>query len=453
MKTLTVHRLDQAKTATAQCVHFGFCTAVCPTYVLDNEEHDSPRGRIALAKDMFERAGRPSATAVKHLDRCLSCLSCETTCAAGVKYRDVIDSAREYIETSRVRPRHERAMRALLARVLTTPAYLSFLMRVSRPFTGIGARLPGTLGALAKLSSAPALAALRVRSADTRPRPAASRARTMALLSGCVQSVTGAEINAAATRVLERQGITVLPTSASACCGALDLHMGRRARTVEHAAARIQEWAAQLEAGSIECIVVTTSGCESVIKHYDEVLQDRPELAAQVRRVIDATRDITEVLHALPLEPVGAARGAVVSYHDACSMKHGLKLTRPPRRILEKLGFDVRDIAESHLCCGSAGTYNILQPAIAERLGQRKANHASSCGPTVIAAGNLGCLVQISRFTRVPMAHTVQLVDWATGGPAPRGLESFTPASGPGNRAAPPVAAAPAAAAVEESLW
>ena len=449
--TITVHRLDQAKAATDQCVHFGFCTAVCPTYVLDAEENDSPRGRIAIAKDMLESGAPPSAAAVKHLDRCLSCLSCETTCAAGVKYRDIIDTAKEYIENSGVRPVQERLFRALLSRLLTTPSYLSFMMRAGRPLSRLGRRLPGSLGALASISNAPALRAFEPRtglSAATHVVPT----RRMALLSGCVQSVTGSEINASAQRVLERAGITVIPTQGSTCCGALDLHMGRRQRAIEHAAKTVKTWATQLECGEIEAIVVTTSGCASVIKHYDELLDLQPDLAPLVKRVMDATRDITEVLQELPMVGGDAVRGAVVSYHDACSMKHGLKLTRTPRNVLERLAFDVRDIAESHICCGSAGTYNILQPAIAERLGKRKAGHAESCRPDVIVAGNLGCLVQMSRFTNVPVAHTVQLVDWATGGPAPRGLENFIPKA-PEESIAVAESLQPATISTEDSLW
>lgn len=425
-KTITIHRQDQVRAAADTCVHFGFCTAVCPTYVLDGEELDSPRGRIALARDMLNSAAPPSAAAVRHLDRCLSCLSCESTCAAGVSYRDIIDGAREYIERSGVRPLTQRWLRAMLARVLTRPSLLRPALWASRISRGCAGRLPGALGAMAALSSAPAVAAL-ARRPDAESRPPVAATRRVALLEGCAQSVLGAEINTAAERLLARNGVAVESVPGVQCCGALELHMGRHQAATKHMERAIRHWSAALEDGRIDAIVSTTSGCASVIKRYDTLLSDRADLLPRIRRVIDATMDITEITQYLPLTASGAAQGLSVAYHDACSLKHGLKLERPPRRAMGALGMDVRDIGESHLCCGSAGTYNILEPAIAQRLGQRKAAHAAAGNPDVIAAGNMGCLVQISRFTPVPVAHTVQLLDWATGGPPPRGLEGFQP--------------------------
>ncbi|WP_415821945.1 heterodisulfide reductase-related iron-sulfur binding cluster, partial [Bordetella tumbae] len=260
------------------------------------------------------------------------------------------------------------------------------------------------------------------------PTPAAPPStRRVALLTGCVQSVLGAEINASAERLLARHGIAVEPMPDVQCCGALELHMGKRDDAVQHMKRTVRLWSNALKTGRIDAIVNTTSGCGSVIKHYDAMLSDHPELSSDVRRVIDATVDITEIAATLPLSTDGAALGLVVSYHDACSLKHGLRLERPPRRVLNNLGIETLDIAESHLCCGSAGTYNILEPEMSARLGQRKAAHAQANQPDVIAAGNIGCLVQISRYTAVPVAHTVQLLDWATGGPCPRGLENFQP--------------------------
>ncbi|QCS64722.1 glycolate oxidase subunit GlcF [Achromobacter denitrificans] len=453
-KTITIHRLDAARAAADSCVHFGFCTAVCPTYVLDGEELDSPRGRIALAREVLSGAAAPSPAAVRHLDRCLSCLSCETTCAAGVSYRDVIDGAREAIEQSGVRPLPQRLLRSALARVLTTPALLRPALAAGRLLRGAAGRLGGPLGALASLSSAPGLAAL-ARRGEPDLEPPADATRRVALLDGCAQSVLGAEINASALRLLARGGVAVVPVPGVQCCGALELHMGRREAAVKHMTQAVRSWSAALEAGHIDAIVSTTSGCGSVIKRYEELLSDRPDLSARVKRVVDAVTDITQIAAGLPLSASGAAQGLAVSYHDACSLKHGLKLERPPRRALGKLGLDVRDIAESHLCCGSAGTYNILEPAIANRLGQRKAAHASAGHPDVIAAGNMGCLVQMSRFTPVPVAHTVQLLDWATGGPPPRGLEHFRPAppraaADEQPPAAPPV---PTTAGSGDLLW
>ncbi|WP_246129460.1 heterodisulfide reductase-related iron-sulfur binding cluster [Verticiella sediminum] len=425
--TIAIHRIDHVRAEVDKCAHFGFCTAVCPTYVLDGDEHDSPRGRIALAKEMLAHDGPPSALAVKHLDRCLSCLSCETTCAAGVSYREIIDGARQHIEASGVRPLPQRALRSLVARTLTTPALLRPAVALATRLPGVAARMPGPLGALAGLARAPGLAALKGRSAAPPVRNDAPPQRRVALLSGCAQSVLGAEINDAALRLLARAGIHVQPTPAGLCCGALDLHMGRRKPAVRHMLKLVRTLDAALAEGRIDAVLATTSGCMSVMQHYDEVLSDHPERREAGARVKHATRDVTQFAQELALAPTGAAAGLIVSYHDACSLNHGLRLKRPPRQALRDAGLQVRDIAEAHLCCGSAGTYNILQPEISERLGRRKAMHAANASPDVIAAGNMGCLVQMSRYTDVPVAHTVQLLDWATGGPAPRGLEHYVP--------------------------
>ena len=478
-KTITIHREKAVGAAIDKCVHFGFCTAVCPTYVLDAEENDSPRGRIALAKEMLAAGGKPKAETILHLDRCLSCLSCETTCAANVPYREIIDGAREYIEASGARPWTQRVFRTVLAKTLTTPGLLSMANSLARLMPKSMANMPGPVGALAALSRAPAVAALRTREdgelsgaarqgpADGKAHGAMARAgapaadetgtnppktaRRVGLLNGCVQSVLGGEINAAALRLLARAGISVIELDKGQCCGALELHMGKRSAGARKSAGLVREVSRMLAVGEIEAVVTTTSGCNSVIQHFDEVLADNPELRAEAERVKAATHDICIFALELDLPATGAANGARVSYHDACSMTHGLKLTRQPRQLFKQLSFDQRNIAEAHLCCGSAGVYNILQPEISARLGKRKADNASIGDPDVIAAGNLGCLVQISRFTPVPVAHTVQLLDWATGGPPPRGLEGFQPRALP--EPEPAFEAAAPAQESEEAFW
>lgn len=275
--------------------------------------------------------------------------------------------------------------------------------------------------------------------------------RRVGLLNGCVQSVLGGEINAAASRLLARAGVAVVELDQGQCCGALELHMGRRQAGTQKSAALVREVARLLSSGQIEAVVTTTSGCHSVMQHIDEVLAEVPELHAEALSVKAATQDISVYAMTLGLAATGGARGARVSYHDACSMTHGLKLTRQPRQVLKQMDFDQRNIAEAHLCCGSAGVYNILQPEISARLGKRKADNASVGEPDVIAAANLGCLVQISRFTTVPVAHTVQLLDWATGGPPPRGLEDFRPRAVPEPEAS--FVAQDCAPAEEEAFW
>lgn len=456
---IPIERLDQGRKAADACVHFGFCTAVCPTYVLDHEENDSPRGRIALIKDMLAAGGSPPAATITHVDRCLSCLSCATTCAAGVDYRTLIDTAREYIEQSGARPLRDRLKRKALSYVMTHPRLLGVAAQAARGVGGAATRLPGILGALARLSGARAIGAFAARGPDMAASATASsrEAGKVALLDGCVQSVLGREINAAARRLLGRMGIKVVDDGlAGRCCGALDLHLGHRDTAQRHAAKLVDAWHALLEQGEIEAVLVTTSGCGSVIRHYRELFQDDPLRRERAARVEAACVDVAQFLEARTRELQFAQISARVAYHDSCSLKHGQKITREPREVLERAGFVVADIAENHLCCGSAGTYNILQPEIAQRLGQRKAGNLEATRPDVIAAGNMGCLVQISMYTDIPVAHTVQLLDWAAGGPPPRGMETFTPAAQPAPaRTENPTRRGAAAAAPETSdlLW
>lgn len=426
-----IEKLEKGRQIADTCVHFGFCTAVCPTYVLDGEENDSPRGRIALIKEMLTRGGKPDPMTIKHVDRCLSCLSCATTCAAGVDYRSLVDTAREYIESSGVRPISERAMRKALAYVMTSPRLLRWSMRIARPLNGVVGRLPGAMGALGRLSSARGLDALAERGLKEKsvnlPEPA-SPIRSVSLLDGCAQSVIGREINDSARRLLRRLNVRVVDSGVGgACCGALNLHLGYERKAAQQAAVLVDRWNDLLESKEIDAIIITTSGCGSVIRHYRELFKNDPIRLERAIRVESASLDITQFLAQFDLPTSNDHLGARIAYHDSCSLKHGQKITSEPRTILKKSGFTVIDIAESHLCCGSAGTYNILQPEIAQRLGQRKADNIKSSKPDVIAAGNVGCLMQISLFTETPITHVVQLADWATGGPAPRGLELFKP--------------------------
>lgn len=446
--TLPLQRLEAGRDIAKTCVQFGFCTSVCPTYTLDGQENDSPRGRIALIRTMLDQGGVPTTETVTHIDRCLSCLSCTTTCAAGVNYRELVDTAREYIESSKVRPLPERALRSVLMRLLTSSRLLSLSLRLGRPLMPWMAKRSGRLGAIAKLSQAPALAALNRRenlneglehtsapatliepnTVDT--TPATTIRHRVALLDGCAQSAIGPEINQATRRLLKRLGVAiVMPPKlrADACCGALPLHMGKRKEAAAMAAPWVDAWSQMLDAGEIDAILITTSGCGSVIKHYADIFNaDDPRYAAAVR-VSKHALDISEFVAQIELPKGTSHLGARLAYHDACSLKHGQKLTKAPRQVLRSLGFDIVEPGESHLCCGSAGTYNLLQPEIADRLGKRKAQNLIATQADAIVAGNLGCLVQISRFTGIPIAHWVQLVDWGTGGPAPIGLEKFEP--------------------------
>jgi glycolate oxidase iron-sulfur subunit len=401
------------------CVHCGFCTATCPTYVLDGNELDSPRGRIYLIKEMLEH-DRPATTEVTtHIDRCLSCLACMTTCPSGVHYMHLVDHARDHIEQTYRRPLPERVMRALLAGVMPYPRRFQFAAvaaRFAKPF----APLAGALG-FKRLSAMLRLSPWRrphpPRPAQTFPaaEPAARKGR-VALLAGCVNDVLAPQINDAAIRLLTRLGIEVVIAEGAGCCGSLVHHMGRREEALAQARANIDAWSAL---GDLDAILITASGCGTTVKDYGFMLRQDPDYAERATRVATLAKDITEYLATLPLAPEQPGAKLVVAYHSACSMQHGQRVVREPKEILSKVGFVVKDIPEGHLCCGSAGTYNILQPDIARRLRERKVRTIERLRPDVIAAGNLGCIMQIAAGTELPAVHTVELIDWATGGPCP----------------------------------
>ncbi|WJR79537.1 glycolate oxidase subunit GlcF [Bradyrhizobium sp. NP1] len=411
------------------CVHCGFCTATCPTYVLLGDELDSPRGRIYLIKEMLEKDQQPTAEVVKHIDRCLSCLACMTTCPSGVNYMHLVDQARVRIEQQYARPWPEQALRAVLALVLPRPE----LFRASM----ILARLARPLASLLPTPKAPTpvpnffrriKAMLALAPDRLPPRGAASgsvflaqgtRRARVALLQGCAQQVLAPRINQAAVNVLTRHGVEVVLVRDEQCCGALTHHLGRDDDALMRARANIRTWTAEADRGGLDAILVTTSGCGTVIKDYGYMLREDAEYAARAARVAALTKDITEYLAGIELAKSQQRGDVVVAYHAACSLQHGQKITQAPKELLSKNGFVVKDIPESHLCCGSAGTYNLLQPDIADRLRERKVANIASVGPDMIAAGNIGCMVQIAGGTSVPVVHTIELLDWATGGPRP----------------------------------
>ena len=401
-----------------KCVHCGFCTATCPTYVLLGDELDSPRGRIYLMKDMLENDRQPSAEVVKHIDRCLSCLSCMTTCPSGVNYMHLVDHARAYIQERYQRPWHERLVRALLAAVLPYPrrfrAALA-LARLTRPVSPLFGKVKALKPVAAMLALAPPSAAPR---ASLTPSPAPASKGRIALLQGCAEPVLRPEIRAATIRLLNRAGYDVIFARGETCCGALVHHMGREAASLEAARRNVDAWTREMDGEGLHAIVITASGCGTTIKDYGFMLRDDPAYAERAARVSALAKDVSELLAGLDLSP-GDGRGLTVAYHSACSLQHGQKVTDAPRRLLTSVGYAVRTPMEPHLCCGSAGTYNILQPEIAGTLGDRKVANLSRLAPDVIATGNIGCAMQISQRTAIPVVHTVELLDWATGGPVP----------------------------------
>ena len=406
------------------CVHCGFCTATCPTYVLLGDELDSPRGRIYLIKDMLEHERPATKDVVKHIDRCLSCLACMTTCPSGVHYMHLVDHARVWIEKTYRRPIFDRALRAALAFVLPNRERLAAALslgRLAKPLaplvSAIGLKPVAALLRLTPDQAGPAGGPFTGR---TFPAQGRRKAR-VALLSGCVNAVVAPRINEAAIRVLTRQSVEVVLAAGEGCCGALAHHLGREEEALAAVRRNVDAWTREIDSGGLDAILVTASGCGTMVKDYGFLLRADRSYADKAARVAALARDITEYLTALTLVPE-KARGVVVAYHSACSLQHGQKVTREPKELLCKFGFVVKDVAEGHLCCGSAGTYNILQPDIAKRLRDRKIANIEKLAPDVIAAGNIGCMTQLATGTAIPVVHTIELIDWATGGPQPERL-------------------------------
>jgi len=418
-------QIKEAEKILRACVHCGFCTATCPTYVLLGDELDSPRGRIYLIKEMLEQ-GRPATRdVVKHIDRCLSCLSCMTTCPSGVHYMHLVDHAREHIENTYERPLFDRLLRGLLARVLTDPGLFRLAVVggiVGRPFAPV-LRAAGLrrLAAMLKLTPRRKPAPPTERTGKVYPALGLRRGR-VALLSGCINPVLAPSTDAAAIRLLNRHGVEVVVAAGEGCCGSLVHHMGRETEALAMARKDIDAWTREMESGGLDAILTTVSGCGTTLKDYGFMLRTDAAYAAKAAAVSRLAKDVTEYLATLRLQPVAVPHALTVAYHAACSLQHGQKVTREPKELLSKCGFIVKDVAEGHLCCGSAGTYNILQPALAERLRDRKVANIERLAPDVVAAGNIGCLTQIATGTATPVVHTVELIDWATGGPVPEPL-------------------------------
>ena len=405
------------------CVHCGFCTATCPTYVLLGDELDSPRGRIYLIKEMLEHDRPATADVVKHIDRCLSCLACMTTCPSGVHYMHLVDHARVHIEETYRRPLADRLIRMLLATVLPHPMRLRLALmaaQLARPLAPLFALL-----GLKPLAAALRLAPRRVPGSMTargvHPATGPRRGR-VALLSGCANEALAPQITQSAIRLLNRHGIEVVIPPDEGCCGSLVHHMGHEAAALAQARINVDAWTLEIEGLGLDAILITISGCGTTVKDYGFMLRTDPAYAAKAAKVSALAKDVSEYLAKLPLSPP-VAGGLVVAFHSACSLQHGQKVHREPKDLLAACGFTVREVPEAHLCCGSAGTYNILQPDIAERLRARKIENIAKTGADVVAAGNIGCIAQIAAGAAIPVVHPVELIDWATGGPVPQALQ------------------------------
>ena len=416
--------ISEADKILRACVHCGFCTATCPTYVLLGDELDSPRGRIYLIKDMLENDRPATGEVVKHIDRCLSCLACMTTCPSGVHYMHLVDHARGHIERTYTRPLADRLLRALLARVLPYNGRFRRALnaaRLGKPFAGLFGMLGlEPVAAMLRLAPARPLAGATGQG-RRRFSPAGPRRGRIALLDGCVGPVLAPSINAAAIRLLTRHGIEVV-LAGEGCCGSLVHHMGREGQAHAQARASIDKWTQEIENAGLDAIIVTASGCGTTIKDYGFMLRGDPDYADKAVRISGLTRDISEYLAELRLGVPVQRIDVKVAYQSACSLQHGQKIHRQPKDLLAAAGFRVSDVAEPHLCCGSAGTYNMMQPDIAATLRDRKIANIERTAADVIASGNIGCMTQLAPATAIPVAHTVELLDWAYGGPMPEAL-------------------------------
>ena len=403
------------------CVHCGFCTATCPTYQVLGDELDSPRGRIYLIKDMLENNRIPDAKTVKHIDRCLSCLACMTTCPSGVHYMHLIDHARAYVNEHYQRPWHDRALRWILSQVIPYPTRFRVAMlaaKMARPF----ARLIPDARLRAMVSMAPRHIPPVSRNDDPQTfRAVGKKTKRVALMTGCAQRALNTDINDATIRVLQRFGCDVVIPKGQGCCGALTHHMGQTENSHASAAANIKSWMTEVKGAGLDAIVINTSGCGTTVKDYGHMFRDTP-LAADAAIISGLAKDISEVLIDLDIPQV-EQKDLVVAYHAACSLQHGQKIKDHPKTLLKRTGFQVAEPRDPHLCCGSAGTYNLLQPEISGQLKLRKVKTLEAVHPDIISAGNIGCMMQIGSGTEVPVVHTVELIDWATGGPKPAALD------------------------------
>ncbi|MCV6575937.1 MAG: glycolate oxidase subunit GlcF [Cohaesibacter sp.] len=437
-------QLQDAGTAEAEkilrtCVHCGFCTATCPTYLVLGDELDSPRGRIYQIKHMLESQEPATSALVTHIDRCLSCLSCMTTCPSGVDYGHLLDYTRTHIAKTHQRGKADQMMRFFLQTILPYPDRFRLallLAKIVRPFAPIiqmmagksqmGQRLMAMMRLIPRHIEAPTRHTLpgvfeASKGADQSPKT--TKTKRVALLTGCAQPVLDSDINAAAIRLLTRMGYDVVLPEGEGCCGALVHHMGEEDKAKVHAKRNIEVWCREMDTNGLDAIVITTSGCGTSIKDYGHMFRNDPLWREKAQKVSTLARDICEFINEIkqPLTPIKLP-DISVAYHAACSLQHGQHIKTAPKSLLKKAGLTVRDITESHICCGSAGVYNIMQPQLAQTLQQRKCANIETIQPDVIAAGNIGCITQIGTGTKRPVLHVIQLLDWAYGGPKPAKL-------------------------------
>ncbi|HEK1768274.1 TPA: glycolate oxidase subunit GlcF [Pseudomonas putida] len=390
-------RADEAERILRSCVHCGFCTATCPTYQLLGDELDGPRGRIYLIKLLLE--GQPATASIQtHLDRCLSCRNCETTCPSGVEYHNLLDIGRAVVDAQVPRPLGERLLRHGLRLFAPRPALFKALTRTARAFRPL---LPK-----------PVQAKLPRHEPALKPRPKAHHARRVLMLEGCVQPALSPNTNAAAARVLDRLGISVIAAREAGCCGAVDYHLDAQARGLARARRNIDAWWPAVEAGA-EAIVQTASGCGAFVRDYGHLLAADPAYATKAARISELTRDLVQVLREEPLEQLGIQADQRLAFHCPCTLQHAQKLAGAVESVLQRLGFSLASVPDGHLCCGSAGTYSLTQPLLSRQLRDNRLNALESGNPEVIVTANIGCQHHLDSAGRTPVRHWIELVDEA----------------------------------------
>jgi|694.fasta_scaffold28839_4 glycolate oxidase iron-sulfur subunit len=390
---------DEAEAILRKCVHCGFCTATCPTYQLLGDELDGPRGRIYLIKSVVE-GEKPTASTMEHLDRCLTCRNCESTCPSGVDYGHLVDIGRKLVEQQVERPASQRFMRTLLRETLTRRWLFDPAMRVGQAVRPL---LPEALKAKVPERR------------DPGKRPSRSHARKVILLEGCVQPGMLPSIDAATDRVLDRLGLEAVRPQGSGCCGAIRHHLNDQAGAANDARRNIAAWWPLIEAGA-EAILINASGCGAMVKDYAHLLADDPEWAARAKQVVERTRDLAEWLPAeidaaIAAGRLRAASSSRVVFHPPCTLQHGQKVRGVVEGLLTRLGATVLPVGESHLCCGSAGTYSVLQPQLSGELRSRKLGHLTAGEPELILSANIGCITHLQAGTGTPVRHWIEWLD------------------------------------------
>jgi len=408
-----------------KCVHCGMCNATCPTYEILGDELDGPRGRIYLIQDMLENERKPTSNVVKHIDRCLSCYSCMTTCPAGVNYMHLIDHGRKYIEKNYERPFFDRIIRNSLSKILPDSKLFKlsiFLVKLGKPFKFLfPSKIKNMMDLMPVSFPKKVLKVKEIYKTKNKKRIA-----RVALLTGCVQKEISPQINESTIRILNRHGVEVVVPEKIRCCGSLNHHLGKNDEAHQDFINNINIWYDENLKGNLDAILSNTSGCGTTMKDYAFIFRDDKKMKKKAKKISELTKDVSEYLSEnLNLKFKKKEKKLRIAYHSACSMQHGQKVHSQPINLLEKTKNEILEIPEGHICCGSAGTYNILQSKIAKQLLKNKVSNIESLKPQIISTGNIGCITQIRNGTNIPILHTIELLDWYTGGPKPKILNKL----------------------------